>query len=372
MVTALSPIDLDNLPTMLDGDPKDVELATTLRDAKPRGGNVAELLRAAHSDPHVGRHIGNMVIIRKLAEGGMGSVYLAQDASNGQTLAVKILSPTLARNRNIMTRFFNEAKAAQSIEHPGVVRIFGADYDDQGNAYLVMEYLEGESLDQRLRRQGRLSVPETLSIARQIVSALAAAHDRGVVHRDLKPGNIFLTSDPSAPGGERVKLLDFGVAKLVAADKPLTSIGDIIGTPHYMAPEQCRADGNIDSRADLYALGCLIYAMLCGRTPFTGNHPGDIICAHLQAPVPPPRMFLPTISPDLEATLLSLLQKDPARRPQSAERVQAMIKAPVPQPCNDESTSKVAAPASPWRRTLVIGAAGLMTAAAGAIAFLAI
>ncbi|MCG8418812.1 MAG: serine/threonine protein kinase [Proteobacteria bacterium] len=379
MVTVPHVADLDSQPTVASTEPMSLDDAATVAETLPAQavptipdtlpvGTSRLPLSAVPADPHVGRVIGSLRIVRKLADGGMGSVYLAREQISGRSAAVKILLPEFARNRSVVQRFFNEARAAQSVEHPGVVKIYGADYDDEGNAYLVMEYLEGESLAQRIGREGRLSIEQSRAITYETVSALAAAHARGIVHRDLKPGNIFLMRDPSVPAGERVKLLDFGVAKLIASDTPLTHMGDVIGTPLFMAPEQCRGDINIDHRADLYALGCLLYNMLCGRPPFAGNSPGNVICAHLQAPVPPPRMFLPEIPSDLESLLAALLQKNPARRPQRTEQVLAMLSCgAVPRQYLADCTAKVSARGLPsgWRRAVVISAAGILATLAG-------
>ena len=394
MVNTLKNAEFDCQPTL-------PQVAPTLRDTVPAGATVAiakaeaeeaaamaaqadsALLTTAPGDRHIGRVLGNLRIVRKLAEGGMGSVYLAHEEGTGRTAAIKILLPQFTKNRAVVQRFFNEAKAAQAIGHPSVVKIYGADYDESGHAYIVMEHLEGESLARRIKDRGRLSVTESLDIARQILIALSAAHERGIVHRDLKPGNIFMVRDPEAPGGERVKLLDFGVAKLTA-ESPLTCIGDVIGTPLYMAPEQCRANNTVDHRADIYALGCLLYAMTSGRPPFSGNYPGDIICAHLQAPVPPLRMFLPEIPPAIDALVLLLLKKDPAKRPQSAHAVLelldnptaigALASAPAPNAVAAVGTGKISsqnpapAPRRPaWHRMAIIGAAGILATLVGVL-----
>ncbi|HWN69498.1 MAG TPA: serine/threonine-protein kinase, partial [Haliangium sp.] len=208
----------------------------------------------------------------KLAEGGMGAVYLATHELMGREVAIKVLLPRMSTERDVIQRFFNEARATGSLNHPGIVAIFDLDQAEDGRAYIVMERLQGETLQQRLRRVQRLSMAETVDVVKQLASALAAAHGKGVVHRDLKPSNIFLCEDPEIPGRERLKILDFGVAKLAQQEGSLvTRAGAFVGTPGYMAPEQCRDSSTVDHRADLYALGCIMYDCLCGRPPFVGD-----------------------------------------------------------------------------------------------------
>jgi serine/threonine protein kinase len=190
----------------------------------------------------------------------------------GKPAAVKVLLPELSNNREIVNRFFNEARAATSVRHPGIVEIFDFGYMPSGLAYIVMELLDGESLSRVLVARGRLSEQEALVYTRGIASALAPAHAQGIVHRDLKPDNIFLVRDPDMLGGLRPKILDFGIAKVTEAQRiggvSKTRTGAVLGTPTYMSPEQCRGTGEIDARSDLYAVGCILYEMLVGRPPF--------------------------------------------------------------------------------------------------------
>ncbi|HEY0993099.1 MAG TPA: protein kinase [Kofleriaceae bacterium] len=267
----------------------------------------------------LGTNIGNYAVTAAIGEGGMGSVYLAEHAILGRRAAVKVLRPELSSNGDIVARFFNEARALTAIRHPSIVEVLDFGYMPDGSAYLVMEYLDGESLGARCRRLHKLDPRHALVLVRQIAGALSAAHERGVVHRDLKPENIFLVPDPEVAGGERIKVLDFGIAKLAEpGNHARTQTGSMLGTPTYMSPEQCRGAGSVDARADLYALGCVLFEMLCGQPPFTADGMGEVIAHHLYFPPPAPRSLTPALPEGVEHLVLWLLQKDPAARPQSA------------------------------------------------------
>jgi serine/threonine protein kinase len=256
----------------------------------------------------------------------MGAVYLARHTTLGRTAAVKVLLPEYSNNREIVTRFFNEARAATAIRHPGIVEVYDFGFLEDQLAYLIMEYLEGESLGARLRR-GPLAVVSALSISRGIARALQAAHEKGVVHRDLKPDNVFLVPDEDARSGERIKLLDFGIAKLAfnAAEAGATRPGTVIGTPTYMAPEQCRGTTAVDLRADLYSLGCVIYEMLSGRPPFVADGAADVLAHHLYFEPKPLSTLRPDVPPPLERLVMALLAKAPARRPAGASDVVKLV-----------------------------------------------
>jgi serine/threonine protein kinase len=267
----------------------------------------------------LGRSLGNYNVVSKLGEGGMGVVYLARHVTLGRPAAIKVLHPSLSSNKEMVSRFFNEAKAATAVRNPGIVEVFDFGTLEDGSAYIVMEYLEGESLGVRIRR-GRMPVATTMTIVRAIARALQAAHEQGIVHRDLKPDNVILVPDQELASGERVKLLDFGIAKLapVAGEISQTRTGMVMGTPTYMAPEQCRGAGAVDHRADLYALGCVAYQMLCGQPPFVSDGAGDLIARHLYFQPQPLRSLRPELPADVDDLVLWLLQKDPAARPATA------------------------------------------------------
>jgi TPR repeat protein/tRNA A-37 threonylcarbamoyl transferase component Bud32 len=279
----------------------------------------------------IGQVVGSYRIAGVIGEGGMGVVYLGQHAMLDRRAAIKVLLPEYSRDQDMVRRFFNEARAANAIRHPGIVEIHDFGFAADGRAFIIMELLEGESLQQRIdnRHRGWLPPASAVLIARQIAGALGAAHRVGIVHRDLKPDNVYLIRDPEVPGGERIKLLDFGIAKLGAnpGDRPQVSphertrTGVIMGTPTYMAPEQCRGAGEVDHRADLYALGCIIYRMLCGRAPFAGMGQGETLAAHLHLPVERPRTLVSGLPADLEALVLRLLEKNPALRHQSTDEL---------------------------------------------------
>jgi serine/threonine protein kinase len=267
-----------------------------------------------------GKTIGQYRMTGLIGRGGMGAVYAAEHVLLGRPAAIKVLLPELSQKQDIVMRFFNEARAATAIRHPGIIEIYDFGWTPEGAAFIVMERLVGETLGQRSSRV-RLRWPAVLAIARQIAGALAAAHATGIVHRDLKPDNVFLVSDPEVPGGERIKLLDFGIAKL--ADSSLanmTGTGTLMGTPTYMAPEQCRGVA-IDHRVDLYALGCVIYELCCGRPPYFGDGTGDLLVAHIHLPVPQMAVYNPEVPPPLERLVQRLLAKAPADRISSGKEL---------------------------------------------------
>jgi serine/threonine protein kinase len=278
--------------------------------------------------------VGNYRIGDQLGQGGMGAVYRAEHTQLGKKAAVKVLLEELSNNKDLVARFFNEARAATAIDHPGIVGVFDFGYAVDRRAYIVMEFLDGETLGERRRRLGRLPVPEALTICRQVAGALGAAHARGIVHRDLKPDNIMLVRDPDVLGGQRAKVLDFGIAKLTeredgGPDDTLPAVktnnGKIMGTPAYMAPEQCRGAGDVDHRADMYALGCVLYTLVCGRPPFLAEASGDLIAAHLLSEPPSPRTVSREIPEPVEEVMLRLLAKRPDDRYASmAEVVMAL------------------------------------------------
>ncbi|HEY1558945.1 MAG TPA: serine/threonine-protein kinase [Kofleriaceae bacterium] len=272
-----------------------------------------------------GASIGPYRIVRKIGEGGMGAVFRAEHALLGRAAAIKVLLPALSQQREIVDRFFNEARATTSITDPGIVQVFDFGFHADGSAYIVMELLDGESLDARIAR-GTVAVVDALRITRQAAGSLAAAHARGIVHRDLKPDNLFIVRDPEAQGGERPKILDFGIAKLTGefgGDRTRTRTGMLLGTPVYMSPEQCRGSGDVDHRSDIYSLGCVLYHLLVGRPPFDYEGVGEIISAHLREPPRLPSASLPGLPRAIDELVARCLAKDPGERFQTMTELQS-------------------------------------------------
>ena len=274
----------------------------------------------------IGAEVGSYRIVSKLGAGGMGVVYLAEHTLIGRKAAIKVLLPEFSRDEASLTRFFNEARSTALIRHAGLVDVFDFGYHD-GAAYIAMELLDGESLGARLRREQVLPAALAAALARQVAAAVGAAHARGIVHRDLKPDNVFLVPDPEVTVGLRVKVLDFGIAKLGGeiGGVARTTTGNLLGTPLYMSPEQCRGAGAVDHRADVYSLGCMLFEMLCGRPPFVLAGVGELISAHMNDAPPRLATLAPGTPVELEALVMALLETRPEARPQTMEDVVAAL-----------------------------------------------
>jgi len=274
----------------------------------------------------IGETVGNYRIVAELGHGGMGVVYRGEHVQLGRPAAVKMLLPQFSRDPTIVQRFFNEARAASSIDHPGIVEVFdfGTHYD--GRAYIIMALLAGESLEHRLQR-GPLAPVEGATLIAQVAAALAAAHVRGIVHRDLKPDNIFLTRKD---GKELAKLLDFGIAKFLDREG-VTKAGMTLGTPHYMAPEQIMKGSQVGTSSDIYALGMVLYEALAGTPAFEGPTIAAILRGHCTEPVEPPsRRRGEALPPVLEAAILKCLEKDPQQRFATADELVDALRADKP------------------------------------------
>ena len=286
-------------------------------DAEMRGanyGNWAEPeVKKKKKDPMVGRTIGGRYEVKGLlGKGGMGAVYKAYQPAVQRTIALKVLLKEFAENETVIKRFHQEAVAASRLKHPNTVSVYDFGQTEDNVLYIAMEYLRGESLAQALAREKMLSPKRAVHVMRQVCKSLSEAHKAGIIHRDLKPDNIFLADVE----GERdfAKVLDFGVAKLKemeGQDGTLTQAGMIFGTPKYMSPEQARSSA-VDHRSDVYALGVILYEMLLGRPPFTGDNPLSILIAHVNEQVKPfaevrPDLDLPA---PLEAVVFKSLSKD--------------------------------------------------------------
>jgi eukaryotic-like serine/threonine-protein kinase len=313
----------------------------------------------------VGTVLGKYRILSELSSGGMGEVYRAQHEILGRSAAVKVLKPELTEDATLVSRFINEAKAASAIRHPGIIEVLDFGVTEDGRSYLVMEFLEGESLGKRIETRKRLPDHEAAELGRGIARALDAAHAKGIVHRDLKPDNIFIV--PDIDTGERPKVLDFGIAKLADANSRNTQTGALMGTPMYMAPEQARAAAQIDHRADLYSLGCILYELVVGEPPFVGAGAGEIIALHMFETPVPPRKRVMSVSPVLEAVILKLLAKEPVDRFQSAAQVAEALH--LRNPANSASLTiphEIAAP-PPRRNTMPIIAGAITVCIAAAV-----
>ena len=252
-------------------------------------------------------------VVRELGRGGMGVVYEAIEEPLGRRVALKLLHPEFAARPEVAARFADEARNIAKLSHPGIVRIHRVG-SWEGQRYLALEYVEGESLDAYLARQA-LPLPRVLAVLSSLAQALGHAHDAGVVHRNLKPGNVFLRKDGS------VVLGDFGIAKTLGPDAgALTRTGDIIGTPAYMSPEQA-AGLPITPASDVYALGVVAFELIAGRVPFTADAPVALLTKHLHEPAPPLADLAPSAPRALAALVAAMLEKAPARRPQNGAEV---------------------------------------------------
>jgi serine/threonine protein kinase len=278
-------------------------------------------LSSSTSDRFVGQTLaGGYRILDLISVGGMGRVYRAEQSVLGRTVAVKIIHPHLLADENATLRFLTEARAASKLNHPNSIAVYDFGRTEDGQPYIVMEFLRGKDLARVIYEDGPLSTARIANVLTQVLAALAEAHELGIVHRDLKPENVFL--EPLRRGGDFVKVLDFGLAKLRAdARGPtnVTSPGIVCGTPDYMAPEQGRGDP-IDGRSDLYAVGVMLFQLLTGRLPFEADSPTRVVMMHLTVPVPDPRQISPgrNIPNSLVDVVYKALQKDCTQRYQDA------------------------------------------------------
>lgn len=272
-----------------------------------------------------GRVINNYRIVRQLGAGGMGAVYEVVHVQIGRRAAIKLLSLDPHSKPEFVTRFLNEAKAANQVKHPGVVQVFEYGQLDDGTPWMLMEYLDGKTLGDRMTAQGRLSLAATLPIIQQLAEILTIAHGQGIIHRDLKPSNVMLQTDRLVPGGERVKLLDFGIAKLLDQG-PLqqgqpdvrTETGRILGTIHYMAPEQCKSAADVDGRADVYALGVMAFQALSGSLPIYDRESWGLIVKKVtEAPLQLGDQ-VPELPRDICELVMAMLEREPEKRPAMA------------------------------------------------------
>lgn len=298
------------------------------------------------SDVYVGRVLGGKYRLdRLLARGGMGSVWVAHHLQLDAPVAAKLLDPSLAISKDARGRFEREAWAAAKLRSPHVVQIHDHGVDND-TPYIIMELLEGEDVGSRLRRKQRLSLATTSRILSQCCKALRLAHEAGIIHRDLKPGNIFLSK---SDGDEVAKILDFGIAKVRGGETvgDHTKTGELIGSPHYMSPEQLRGFKRVDHRTDLWSLAIIAYRALTGRTAFAGDVLGDVIVRICSEPVALPTQVEPSLPPSVDAFFAKALDRDPDKRFQSADEFAAaldLLAAPYPLADDPSLTADPGAP----------------------------
>lgn len=314
-------------------------------------GSAAALLETpAAEEVGAGEAVGPYRVIRRLGEGGMGVVYLAEDPRLERKVALKLLPPWLSSNSTARERLVLEAKAASALDHANIATIHEINAADDGRLYIVMAYYEGETLDARITR-GPMVRDEAIDIARQIAGGLAAAHDRGIVHRDIKPANVMITPEGVA------KILDFGIAK-IGGDGP-TRTGTTLGTVAYMSPEQAMAEP-VDARSDIWSLGVLLHQMLAGALPFGAEAPGALLYQICHEDPAPLEQLRPDVHPEIANLVHRCLAKDPNQRPASGREIVTELSAP------DQSKPALAAPRISTRSETQAGTeSGTQSARAG-------
>jgi serine/threonine-protein kinase len=272
---------------------------------------------------------GKYRILRLIGEGGMGAVFEGENTAIRRKVAIKVLLASMASNEDLVRRFEREAQAAGEIGNDHILEVLDLGTLATGERYMVMEYLDGETLTDRIRRHGRLTPRQVAPIARQLLSGLGSAHAAGIIHRDLKPDNVFILREKA---GQRdfVKLIDFGISKFSRlSTEPLnvTRVGSLMGTPCYMSPEQARGTAEADVRSDIYAVGVMLYEAVTGQLPFDGESFNDLMFKIALSDAPPPSSLSPGVDPRFEEIIMKAMARDPSQRHASVEDLKAAIDA---------------------------------------------
>jgi len=270
---------------------------------------------------------GRYRLTRLIAAGGMGAVFEAEDEEAGLQVALKLLHPELTSERDVRRRFRRESSVLLALDHPSIVRLLDVGASDDELLFSVMELLDGETLYERLEASGAMSARALLPIVDGMAEGLAAAHEHGVIHGDLKPANVFLLRD-AAEAASPVKLLDFGLSKVLGLER-LTRTGELIGTPAYMAPELLTGKGEPDARIDTYALGVILYQCLSGRVPFEGKVPGKLMMDIVMGDHPPLAELAPALPPDVPLVVSQAMSRQPTRRFGSATALARAFRAAI-------------------------------------------
>ena len=326
--------------------------------SQPASKALYDFLAPAQAPDELGR-LGPYRVLKVLGAGGMGVVFQAEDPHLQRLVALKAMLPGLATSDSAKQRFLREARAAAALKHDHIVTIHQVG-EDRGAPYLAMEFLEGEPLDDRLKREGKLPLADVLRIGREMAEGLAAAHERGLIHRDIKPANVWLEGKKG-----RVKILDFGLARAATGEAHLTQSGAIVGTPAYMAPEQAQGK-EVDPRSDLFSLGCVLYRMATGAAPFKGTDMISTLMAVATETPRPPQVLEPGLPKALSDLIVILLAKNVAERPASAQVVAEKLDRIA------QAIAPSATPGKPRQRWPAVAAAAAFLAlvAAGMVLFM--
>ncbi len=297
----------------------------------------------------IGKKVGPFDLEEKIGVGGMGIVYRARYRKNNRIVALKLLTPQLSENPKLVARFEREMEILEKLDHPNITRYYGGG-KVEGHYFIAMRLMSRGTLAQLLKKKKQLPWEQVIEFGSQICDALDHAHRVGVIHRDLKPANLFLRVDKDT-GREKLVLGDFGIARDLEADG-LTATGMTVGTYRYMAPEQITGKQPVSAKTDLYSLGCVLFQMLAGRTPYTADSQGEMLVQHLQEEPPSVREFATDCPVWLENVLLQMLEKDPADRPMDAAYLKMALEEVVDRVANNEGVTSHAASGEPTAMTM--------------------